>query len=1034
MSQNYRLTQNIIKSLSKVVDDYGVNGAIAVYTAMHDYYGAEYANWAKGVAKGNTTTGKSALLFLVETAMQGKGTNISKEITAEDMDKIRIGMAKGYLDILQEKIKISSDTYITFEEMQKFHKDVFERDDVGLSIENWTLYQPMRILGEYCGKKEAQEEKWRELSKTEGVGFSSILDSVLLNGFMIDCCDGEIYVDKNGRYVSDDIIKDAMKYTSNIGSMTAEVFYKYVAEKVLGYQLVTLSQEDKLAAQEWSLIVNNIKNGLNALWTGIKDSIGTPDEENLSLIVIDDILPKNMHQQLLSNKNTASNYLKALDDLNPVVIINKHDQKPFHKDANELSSDWIELRTWYLMEYKYQQVKDEQVVNFLKSIRSSFDINPNDVIQFYDGRLPEKSFTTENSSNSTTKHTVAFGKNISGDENKDFLFITDSGASAFGFSGDDNLYAEQGSGYLIGGNGFDQYYIQTENNKILDSDGRGEVYFDKTLLGKAYRDNSITNQQVYLSEDQQIKYTLNDKNLTVETNHKTLTIENFNKENRDLNIELLDKTGKDIVFVIDTTGSMSYDINTVKSNVYNLISRLFTNSNHENLDTNIGIMMYSDTDLTWVTKKANTPQKAYSAINSVWERGGSTELVSSSLKKALNEFPWRAGKEISKQIWLFGNEPGDDLELLDEVFALSHNKKVELDGEQKGIFEYIPINTIALDSGSTASTFENIAKQTHGTYFYGRADLDTALNDIANLGTSGDDSIIGTDADNTINGGTGNDTLSGGSGSDTYIEGPGSGHDIIIETNPDGKDTNKVDFTGSFSTDYTFGRNGNNLTIIGSDTSVTVTDFYNHNDGHKVDALVFDDSVIDYAMAAFYGNYQAGKNITYTKTGEHVTKDILNGKQFIVAEDDAVIKTSATQDAIVVNGDNVNINTGANNDKIYINGSGKIEGGLGSDEYFIGQNFGEVKIYDQTGVSDQLHFTNHNVNDLFISWQGKDLVLQSLTHSDSKIIIEQQDKILHRIENIEFENGLQFSYKKLQKSIKTTITPMLPQILSLWTA
>ena len=54
----------------------------------------------------------------------------------------------------------------------------------------------MRILGEYCGKKEAQEEKWRELSKTEGVGFSSILDSVLLNGFMIDCCDGEIYVDK----------------------------------------------------------------------------------------------------------------------------------------------------------------------------------------------------------------------------------------------------------------------------------------------------------------------------------------------------------------------------------------------------------------------------------------------------------------------------------------------------------------------------------------------------------------------------------------------------------------------------------------------------------------------------------------------------------------------------------------------------------------------------------------------------------------------------------------------------------------------
>ena len=66
-------------------------------------------------------------------------------------------------------------------------------------------------------------------------------------------------------------------------------------------------------------------------------------------------------------------------------------------------------------------------------------------------------------------------------------------------------------------------------------------------------------------------------------------------------------------------------------------------------------------------------------------------------------------------------------------------------------------------------------------------------------------------------------------------------------------------------------------------------------------------------------------------------KGILNGKQFIVAEDDSIVKTSATQDAVVVNGDNVKVNTGANNDKIYINGSGKIEGELGSDEYFIGK-------------------------------------------------------------------------------------------------
>ena len=38
MSYDNRLTKNIVSSLSKVVDDYGVHGAVAVYTAMHDYF------------------------------------------------------------------------------------------------------------------------------------------------------------------------------------------------------------------------------------------------------------------------------------------------------------------------------------------------------------------------------------------------------------------------------------------------------------------------------------------------------------------------------------------------------------------------------------------------------------------------------------------------------------------------------------------------------------------------------------------------------------------------------------------------------------------------------------------------------------------------------------------------------------------------------------------------------------------------------------------------------------------------------------
>lgn len=35
MSKDNRLTTTVIDSFSKVVDNYGVNGAIAVYRAMH---------------------------------------------------------------------------------------------------------------------------------------------------------------------------------------------------------------------------------------------------------------------------------------------------------------------------------------------------------------------------------------------------------------------------------------------------------------------------------------------------------------------------------------------------------------------------------------------------------------------------------------------------------------------------------------------------------------------------------------------------------------------------------------------------------------------------------------------------------------------------------------------------------------------------------------------------------------------------------------------------------------------------------------
>lgn len=577
--------------------------------------------------------------------------------------------------------------------------------------------------------------------------------------------------------------------------------------------------------------------------------------------------------------------------------------------------------------------------------------------------------------------------------------------------GDVVLKDDGESDRMEGGDGSDTYYAG-DTDVIKDKDGQGEVHFGDVVLGKAYRDTSVSDQQVYL-QGENIKYTLNGKNLTVELikEGKTLTIEEFNKENCDLNIQLIDKAGKDIVFVIDVTGSMSEDINTVKANVKNMISKLFTNTNDENLDTNIGIMTYTDGSLSWIAKNADTAQKAYSAINAVFEQGGGTELVATSLSKALNEFDWRSGEEYAKQIWLFGDEPGDDLDGLSKVYALSHNKKVELDGEKEGAFEYIPINTIALSSGSTASVFQSIAENTKGMYFYGRADLDTALNDIANLGTSADETINGTDANNTINGMGGDDTLSGGLGSDTYVETGDFGHDTINETNPDGKDKNKVDFADTSVQDYGFENDNGNLVITNGNNSVSISDFY--GDENKVDQFVFNDAVIDNALAAFYGNNQSGKNVNYTETAENVQTGIFGGRQFVFASDDAEVNTSWFQDAVVVNGNNVSVDTGLNNDQVYVQGSGSVKTGGGSDKIFIGSEFGSVNVYDSSGVSDEINFTAHNLKDFYVSQDGKNFSFKLLGSPESSITIEGQSSVLHRMENFSFSDGTNISYKDL---------------------
>ena len=114
----------------------------------------------------------------------------------------------------------------------------------------------------------------------------------------------------------------------------------------------------------------------------------------------------------------------------------------------------------------------------------------------------------------------------------------------FGGNKNDTLQGGNGSDLLIGGDGFDTYNAGTLDI-IRDSDGKGEVYFKGYKLTGGTYDKD---RDLYISDDY-IKYKLhNDGRLEVSYIGDNITIENFNKDNNDLGIILIDP--KDIVVTI----------------------------------------------------------------------------------------------------------------------------------------------------------------------------------------------------------------------------------------------------------------------------------------------------------------------------------------------------------------------------------------------------------------------------------------------------------------------------------------------------
>ncbi|MDO4640656.1 MAG: hypothetical protein Q4A84_02990 [Neisseria sp.] len=223
------ITQKDIQRYRDDIKQHGVEGTVRVYSELQQK-GYGYAGWAKGVAEAGlfsgSLTGRSAVGYLKNIA--------GRELSEQELDSIRIEMARGYLNVLEVHVKLGhgqTRTDVKFKEARNFHRQVFEAHK--LDINNWTLEIPMQLVGKYEGE-EKQEELWQGMMKTEG----DYMDSWMVSN--------ELY-ERVGRYATGHLDFDR---AGNLIMDTHSGALGLDTQRALGTH-VRVDKSDQEAAQQW---------------------------------------------------------------------------------------------------------------------------------------------------------------------------------------------------------------------------------------------------------------------------------------------------------------------------------------------------------------------------------------------------------------------------------------------------------------------------------------------------------------------------------------------------------------------------------------------------------------------------------------------------------------------------------------------------------------------------------------------------------------------------------------------------------------
>ncbi|MCA9297419.1 MAG: VWA domain-containing protein, partial [Phycisphaerales bacterium] len=175
---------------------------------------------------------------------------------------------------------------------------------------------------------------------------------------------------------------------------------------------------------------------------------------------------------------------------------------------------------------------------------------------------------------------------------------------------------------------------------------------------------------------------------------------------------ILDEAHIDVVFVLDTTGSMGGLIEAAKQKIWSIANVIATAEPRPSI--RLGLVGYRDRGDDYVTVRLDLTED----LDAVYEKlmgfaaaggGDAPESVNQALHEAITEFAWTEGDEALKLVYLVGDAP-PHMDYEQDVPYVESCSKAAASG--------IIINTIQCGGqAETTPIWQEIARLAEGQYF-----------------------------------------------------------------------------------------------------------------------------------------------------------------------------------------------------------------------------------------------------------------------------------------------------------------------------